>query len=296
MNTSEWKWLTGDGLEMYSKAWEPEQKPRGVVCLVHGVGEHIGRYQSDGEAMAAAGYILAGFDQRGFGRSGGQRGHTPNLEAYLKDIDFFLAEVARRYPALPRFLYGHSMGAILVLAYAPVRQPSLTGVIATSPALKSSVEEQKLKAFLAKVLGRILPTISMKNDIDAQMLSRDPAVANLYTTDTLVHTTVTTGWGKAMLDAIFLAFENAPRFPLPLLLMHGTKDEIAYPSSSLEFAKLAPRDKLTLKIWEGFKHELHTDPEKAEVFKVMVDWLDRQLKAPAGNEETPYEPHSITLT
>jgi alpha-beta hydrolase superfamily lysophospholipase len=78
-----------------------------------------------------------------------------------------------------------------------------------------------------------------------------------------------------MLGAIGLVYENAPRFPLPLLLMHGTKDEIAYPSSSLKFAELARKDKVTLKMWEGFKHELHTDPEKAEVFKVMIDWMNK---------------------
>jgi alpha-beta hydrolase superfamily lysophospholipase len=277
MDTTEWKWKTNDGLEIYSKAWAPTGKAKGVVCLVHGVGEHIGRYQADGEALTGAGYILAGFDQRGFGKSDGQRGHTPNLEAYFDDIDLFLAEVARQYPDQTRFLYGHSMGAILVLAYTPVRLPPVAGIIATDPALKSSVEEQKLKVFLAKGLGKILPTMSMKSDIDAHMLSRDPDVANLYTSDPLVHTTVTTAWGKAMLDAIQLAFENAARFPLPLLLMHGTEDEIAYPSSSLEFAKLAPKDKVTLKMWEGCKHELHTDPEKAEVFKVMIDWLDKHM-------------------
>ncbi len=282
MDTTEWKWKTSDGLEMVSKVWAPMGKAKAVVCLVHGVGEHIGRYQADGQALAEAGYILAGFDQRGFGKSQGQRGHTPNLEAYFADIDLFLAEVAQKYPDLPRFLYGHSMGAVLVLAYTPIRRPALAGVIATGPALHSSVEEQKLKVTLAKVLGQVLPTLSMKSDIDAKMLSRDPAVANLYTTDPLVHTSVTTAWGKAMLDAIQLAFENAPRFPLPLLLMHGTEDAIAYPTSSLEFAKLAPKDKLTLKMWDGCKHELHTDPEKAQVFKVMVDWMEQQLVEEQG--------------
>jgi alpha-beta hydrolase superfamily lysophospholipase len=277
METNEWKWKTKDGLDMYSQAWIPAGKAKGVVCLVHGVGEHIGRYQADGEALAAAGYILAGFDQRGFGRSEGQRGHTPSLEAYFDDIDLFLAETTRKYPDLPCFLYGHSMGGVLVLAYTPLRQPAVAGVIATGPGLKTSIEEQKLKVMLAKLLGNILPTLSMQSGIDANMLSRDPEVANLYTLDPLVHTTITAGWGKSMLKAVQLVFENAPRFPLPLLLMHGTKDEIAYPSSSQIYAELAPKDKLTLKMWEGFKHELHTDPEKAQVFQVMVDWLAKQL-------------------
>ena len=277
MDTTEWKWKTNDGLEMYSKAWLPSGKARGVACLVHGVGEHIGRYQADGEALADGGYILAGFDLRGFGKSGGRRGHTPSLEAYFDDIDLFLAEIARRYPSQPRFLYGHSMGAILVLAYTPLRKPAIAGVIATSPGLKSAIEEQKLKVFLVKLLGNLLPTFTLNSGVDAQLLSRDPKVADEYTNDPLVHPLATTAWGKSMLKGIDLAYENAPRFPLPLLLMHGTKDELDYPRGSQVFAELAPKDKLTLKMWDGFKHELHTDPEKAEVFKVMLEWLDKHL-------------------
>ena len=277
MDTTEWKWKTNDGLEMYSKAWLPSGKARGVACLVHGLGEHIGRYQAAGEALADGGYILAGFDLRGFGKSGGRRGHTPSLEAYFDDIDLFLAEIARRYPSQPRFLYGHSMGAILVLAYTPLRQPAVAGVIATAPGLKSALEEQKLKVFLSKVLGKVTPTLTLNSGIDNNMLSRDPKVAANVDNDPLCHKLVTAAWGKSLLQAIDLVIENAPRFPLPLLLMHGTKDEIAYPRSSQLFAELAPKDKLTLKMWDGFKHELHTDPEKAVVFKVMLEWLDKHL-------------------
>jgi alpha-beta hydrolase superfamily lysophospholipase len=275
METTVWKWKTNDGLEMYSKAWVPSEKAKGVICLIHGVGEHIGRYQADGEALAGAGYTLAGFDIRGFGKSEGRRGHTPSLEVYFDDIDLFLAQIAQRYPGLPRFLYGHSMGGALVLAYTPLRKPKVIGVISTAPSLKSSLEEQKLKVLLAKMMGNLYPTFTLKSGIDAKMLSRDPRVGDEYTNDPLVHPLVSAAWGKAMLSAIDLAFKNASSFPLPLLLMHGTKDEIAYPSSSTSFADLAPKDKVTLKMWEGFKHELHTDPEKAEVFKTMIDWLNK---------------------
>jgi alpha-beta hydrolase superfamily lysophospholipase len=279
MDISEWKWKTSDGLEIYSKAWIPSGNIRGVVCLVHGVGEHIGRYQADGEALSERGYILAGFDQRGFGKSEGRRGHTPSLDAYLNDIDSFLAEVARRYPGQPRFLYGHSMGGILVLAFASLRQPSLAGVIATGPGLKSSIEAQKLKVILVKVLGNVLPTLTMTSGIElqTQLVSRDAQVVDEFTKDPLVHYKITAAWGKSMLEAIDQVYKNAPRFPLPLLLMHGTNDEIAYPRGSQLFAELAPKDKVTLKMWEGFKHELHTDPEKAATFDFMTDWMDQQL-------------------
>ncbi len=278
METTEWKWKTNDGLEMYSKAWLPSGKARAVVCLVHGVGEHIGRYQAVGEALAGAGYILAGFDLRGFGKSEGRRGHTPSLEAYFDDIDSFLVETARCYPDLPRFLYGHSMGGVLVLAYIPVRQPEVIGAIVTAPSLKTALEEQKLKVLLAKLMGNLLPTFTLKSGIDSQLLSRDPKVSDEYTKDPLVHPLVTTAWGKSMLKGIDLAYENAPRFPLPLLLMQATKDEIAYPRGSQLFADLAPKDKVTLKMWEGFKHELHTDPEKGEVFKTMIAWMEKHLE------------------
>ena len=275
MKTTEWKWKTKDGLEMYSKAWQPDGKSRGVVCIIHGVGEHIGRYHFDGEALSEAGYTVAGFDQRGFGQSQGQRGHTPSLEAYFDDIDKFLAEVAHRYPGQTRFLYGHSMGGILVLAYTPVRKPEVAGVIATGPGLKTSLEKQKVKVVMAKVLGKLLPTLSLKSGVPADLISRDLDEVEKYKHDPLVHPIVSTSWGKEMLRAIGIVYDNAPHFPLPLLLMHGGNDEVAYPSSSTTFAELAPKDKVTLMIWDGFKHELHTDPEKAGVFKVMVDWLNQ---------------------
>lgn len=278
MEKIEWKWKTNDGLEMYSQAWLPAGKVKGVVCLVHGVGEHIGRYEPDGEALGAAGYLLAGFDQRGFGRSEGVRGHTPSLKAYLDDIDLFLAEIMQRFPNIPRFLYGHSMGGILVLAYTPLRNPAIAGVIATGPGLKTSIEKQKIKVMLAKLMGKLLPTLTMDSGVDTPLICRDPKVVENYIHDPLVHRWVTASWGKSMLEGIKIAYEKAPAFPLPLLLMHGTKDEVAYSTGSQKFADLAPKDKVTLRMWDGFMHELHTDPEKAEVFKVMIDWLNENIQ------------------
>lgn len=277
MDKIEWKWKTSDGLEMYSQAWLPEGKAKGVVCLVHGLGEHSGRYAADGEALTGAGYILAGFDLRGFGKSEGILGHTPSLEAYLDDIDLFLAEIAQRYTNLPRFLYGSSMGGVLVLAYSPLRKPAIAGVIAIAPGLISAIEKQKSKVILAKVMGRLVPTLSKDSGLETSLLCRDPEMVEDFINDPLVHRRVTTSWALSMFKAIRIAFENASSFPSPLLLMHGTKDEIAYPIGSQKFANLATKDKVMLKMLEGFMHELHEDPEKAEVFKIMIDWLNTNL-------------------
>jgi alpha-beta hydrolase superfamily lysophospholipase len=276
VETTEWNWFTSDGFQIYSKTWIPLLEPKAVVCVLHGVGEHIGRYEPDGEALARAGYIVAGFDQRGFGRSGGRRGHTPSLEAYFDDIDRFLHEISQRYPGIPQFIYGMSMGAILVLAYTPVRNPAVVGVIAAAPGLKNSLEEQRLKVLLTRLLGQLLPTLTFESGVDPQEVCRDPQVNDAYCKDPLVHSKVTTAWGRAMLQALDLVGKNAPHFPLPLLLLHGTDDSIAYPKGSQAFAVLAPKDKVTLKMWEGFKHELHTDPENTEVFEAMIQWMESQ--------------------
>jgi alpha-beta hydrolase superfamily lysophospholipase len=278
METFEWKWKTNDGLEIYSRTWLPAGTVKGVVCLVHGVGDHIGRYEADAEALTGAGYILAGFDLRGFGKSEGIRGHTPSLEMYLEDIDLFLAEITHRYPNKPCFLYGHSMGGLLVLDFVSVRKPAISGVIATGPGLKTAIETQKIKVFLAKVLGNMFPTLSMDSGLDTHLISRDSAVVENAINDPLVHRKVTASWGKSMLEAVRIALENASTFPSPLFLMHGTEDKIAFPDGSQKFANLAPKDIVTLKMWDGFKHELHTEPEKAEVFQVMIDWLNENLQ------------------
>lgn len=277
MKCREWHWKTSDNLKIYSKIWEPECTIKGVICLVHGVGEHIGRYQGDAEALTAEGYILAGFDQRGFGKSEGLPGYTPSIEAYFNDINSFLFGIREQYPRDPFFLYGNSMGGILVLSYTSVRHPSVKGVIVTSPGLETALGKQTFKVFLVKLLGKVYPTFTFDNGIDTRMLSRDPKISDEYASDPLVHPRITIGWGNAMLNAIDLVFENASRFPVPILLMHGTSDTIAYPRGTRFFAEHAPKGKVTLKWWDNFKHELHTDPQKAEVFKMMTTWLDRLL-------------------
>ncbi len=156
MKTFEWEWKSFDGLTMFARGWEPDGAPKAVVCLVHGHGEHVGRYAHVGAAFAAAGYALLGFDLRGHGKSGGARGHTPSLEAYFNDIDDFLREVAARFPSAPRFLYGHSLGGLLSLSYSLTRKVNARGMIITSPGLRTAIHEQKAKVVaLAVRLGLV---------------------------------------------------------------------------------------------------------------------------------------------
>lgn len=267
---------SNDDLDLFCQGWLPETSPKAVICLVHGLGEHSGRYAHVAEFFNLAGYAVIGFDLRGHGKSDGQRGHAPSFEAFMQDIDRLFEETNHRFPDLPRFLYGHSLGGVLVLNYALRRKPSVRGVIATSSGLRTALEDQKVKVTLAKVLGTLFPTGSLPSGLDPATLSRDPSVVTAYRTDPLVHDAISFGMGKYLLEAIRWAFEHAAEFPVPLLLVHGTQDVLAFPSGSQDFAARVPGD-CTLKLWEDLYHETHNEPEKAQVLEFTRQWLDARL-------------------
>ncbi|SRR5581483_7692968 len=276
MKTFESGWESKNGIKFFLRGWEPDKTPKAVVCLVHGLGEHTGRYAHVGEAFAQAGYVLTGFDLRGHGKSGGPRGHVPSFEALMQDIDRFIEITAKRYPNLPRFLYGHSLGGILVLNYALRRKPDVVGVISTAAGLRTALEEQKFKVLMARVLGTLMPSVALASGLDPKTLSRDPKVVQAYVDDPLNHDRLTLGFGKTMLSVLPWTFEHAHEFPVPLLIMHGGGDMLGYPKGSQEFASRVPQN-CTLKIWDGLYHEIHNEPEKATVLKTMVEWMDGQL-------------------
>lgn len=280
MKSFEDKWQDREGITFFLRGWEPEAgKPKALVVLVHGLGEHTARYAHVGKALTRAGYALVGFDLRGHGKSGGPRGHASSLEAYMQDIRQFLSLMEQRYPALPPFLYGHSLGGLLALAYAIQYGAGLKGVIATGPALRSSLQEQRAKIAVVRLLGLLVPAMTLQSGLDAATVSRDVAVVEAYRKDPLVHDSTSLGFGKAALNAIDLCFARARDFPAPLLLMHGTGDKINYFSGSEDFARLANeagRD-VTLRLWNDLYHEIHNEPEKEEVFQFMIEWLDKHL-------------------
>jgi len=279
MKTFELKWDGNDGIKFFMQGWEPDSDSKALLVLIHGLGEHTGRYVHVGKVMTDAGYALVGFDLRGHGKSGGARGHSSSLDTYMQDIRQFFRLMTQRYPNIPHFLYGHSLGGLLSLSYAIQYNEELKGVIVTGAALRSSLQEQKTKIAIAKLIGSFLPAMTIQSGLDPRTISRDQKVVDAYVSDKLVHYSTSFGFGKAALSAIDLCFERAGEFAIPLLIMHGTGDKLTYPSGSEDFARLAGEagNAVTLKLWDGLYHELHNEPEKAEVFKFMTEWLDKQL-------------------
>jgi acylglycerol lipase len=280
MKSFESTWKGTDGTGFFMQGWEPENgKPRAVIALIHGLGEHTGRYAHIGNALTGSGYALIGFDLRGHGKSEGARGHFPSLHVIMEDIRQLFQQITRLHPETPQFLYGHSLGALLALAYALQHSSALKGVIATGAGLRSPLEEQKAKIALVKSLGSLLPGLIIPSGLDPNTISRDPDVVKKYVADPLVHDRASLGFGKASLAAIELCFSGAKEFHHPLLIMHGTKDVLCYPSGSEEFARLAREGgaDVNLKLWDGLHHEIHNEPEQTEVFRTMINWLDAHL-------------------
>lgn len=280
MKTFQDQWEDKDGTKFFMQGWEPENaNPKALVLLVHGLGEHTARYAHVGKALTDAGYALASFDLRGHGKSGGARGHASSLDAYMQDIRQFVRLMEKRYPNLPHFMYGHSLGGLLTLAYSIQYGKHLRGVLVTGPGLRSSLQEQKAKVAMVRLLGSVLPTMTVQSGLDAATVSRDTAIVETYKNDPLIHYSTSLGFGKAALSAVDLCFARAGDFPVPLLMIHGKADKIAYSSGSEEFARLvsATGQDVTLKLWDDLYHEVHNEPEKEEVFQYMIAWLDRYL-------------------
>ena len=276
MKSFESSWENKDGTKFFVQGWEPDAKPKAVVCLVHGHGEHVGRYAHVGDAFSKAGYALVGYDERGHGKTTGARGHVPSYDAMMDDISDFLAMMEKRYPGLPVFLYGHSMGGNQVINFALRRKPDLKGVIATGPWLKLAFDPPAMQVFLGRTMNNIAPGFTQKSGLETAALSHDQKVVDAYVADSLVHDKISARLFVSMYESGLWALDHAAEFSLPLLLMHGTADRLTSWQASREFAQRAGKN-VTWCAWDGFYHEIHNEPEKVEVLKTMVDWMDERL-------------------
>jgi alpha-beta hydrolase superfamily lysophospholipase len=265
-----------DGIKLYAQHLAPEAEPKAVICLLHGLGEHSARYSHVIRALTQAGYALITFDLRGHGRSGGPRGHTPSSDSFLYDIDRLLAEAGRRYPGKPCFIYGHSLGGLLALFYTLRRKPELAGVVTTGAGLKTPLIKQKLKVIFAKTFARVYPTMTLPTGLDPALLSHDPQVVKAYRDDPWVHDKASLAMASSSIQAIEWTMERAAEFAHPLFMLHGTDDQLTYPSGSQEFAQQV-RGACTLRLWDGLYHEMHNEPEGDQVIGEIIQWLDHQL-------------------
>ena len=253
--------------------WTPPDTPRGVIVVLHGVGEHGGRYEAVAEQFNKAGYVVTAMDFRGHGLSSGRRGDA-RLEPTLGDIDRLLEQETSRLKAEGVFLYGHSLGGLVAFLYGLDRQPKIDGVVVTGPPFRTVVrDEQPLKVLAARTIGRLLPSLAVPSGLPTERLNRDPAVRAAYEADPLVHDRATAGFALDSIRAMDRVLAEAKRFPLPLLIAHGGADTINLLSGSEAVADRVVGD-CTLKVYDGVYHAVEHEPECERIIADTIEWMD----------------------
>jgi alpha-beta hydrolase superfamily lysophospholipase len=279
MTVAEEQTFTGaDGVELYSSCWRPRGEARAVIALVHGVGEHAGRYSTLVTHLTAAGFAVCGFDHRGHGRSPGRRGHIGSWAEYREDVRAFLARTGKQFPDRPMFLYGHSLGALIVAEFVIAYPGSeVAGLIVSGiPLQPTGVAKPHLVA-LARVLSRVWPTLTVSLGVDGKKLSRDKEVVRDYDEDPLVHHVGSMRWGAETLAAIDRVRSGAAAIRLPTLILHGGDDKVNSVEGSKElFEKISSADKKLL-IYAGGAHEPHNDIDRDKVALDVEEWLNEHL-------------------
>ena len=253
----------------------PGEGIKAIILMVHGLGEHIMRYSMWADFFNNEGIGFTGVDLPGHGQSDGKRGHIKSYNLVYEMIDILLKECKKTFPGIPVFLYGQSLGGGMVLNYIINKDPDIRGAIVTSPWLKLAFEPEKSKIKLASFMKNVLPALSQQSALVVDHLSSDKEVAKDYVNDPLVHGKISVSLIHEAFSAASKALENASRLKTPLLLMHGSDDQICSHGGSREFA--AKTKMAELKIWARGYHELHNELFKEEVFDYIIEWIKTRL-------------------
>ena len=257
---------------VFFQSWIPSQKPSALLILIHGFGEHSSRYATHfAEFYNNENIGILTFDLPGHGKSSGKKGHIAEPAVLLEIIDKMIKEAKEKYPLTPIFLYGHSFGGEVTLWYTLVRTPPVNGIIVTAPLIGPKEAVPQLKLILAEVMDKVLPSFSLDNGIDVNLLSRDPEIVKQYISDPLVHNKISAKSGMFVINRGQWILDNAQENRNQILVMVGKGEGVVNKEAIDKFCRSAPS--ITYKVWPNLFHELHNEPEKKEIFEYTLKWI-----------------------
>jgi len=259
--------------KLYWKSWLPDGQVKAVILVAHGLGEHINRYTNLVSNVVPLGYAVYGVDHQGHGKSEGTRVFVDRFQTYINDFKTFTDMVRKENAGKKTVLYGHSMGGLIAVCYALQYQSDLDGLIISAPAIKAGESITGATIVMAKVLSAISPKMGVQQ-LPSDTLSHDKAVVEAYDNDPLVYRgKVTARLGAEMLSLMSKVEVQLPSITLPMLILQGSDDRLVNQAGArILYEKAGSKDK-TLKIYEGFYHEVHNEPGNARVFADMEAWL-----------------------
>lgn len=245
-----------------------------TIIVVHGLGEHSGRYEHLMEYFDGTGISFFLFDNRGHGKSTGPRGHVSGFHEYLDDLGFFVRMVREEQKeGEDIFLLGHSMGGVIVANYLIQRDAFFTGAVLSGPAFRPGAKIHFLKKKAGNIFSRYLPAFSMRTGLNPDHLSHDSRVIREYKSDNLVHKKASARWYTSFIAAGEFAVQQAGAISCPLLILHGGDDMLAALSGSEEFFLNVRAKESELRVFDGFFHEIFNELEKEKVFQAMAGWM-----------------------
>ena len=250
-----------DGETRMTRTWFADVAWASVLIL-HGLGEHSGRYEEVGEQLANAGVEVRSFDLPGFGASSGTRAYVESFDWFLDALEEELSHLAGQ-----RYILGHSLGGLISYRYAVSFRPQPDGYILSAPALGANAPAWQRKA--APILAKLAPKLLLPNPIKGEQLSRNPEVGEQYFSDPLVHTSATAALG-AELFATIKASQPVQPMNLPTLIIHGGSDTLVPPTASVPLGEL---DGVRRTLYPTLRHELFNEPEGPEVVADVISWM-----------------------
>lgn len=269
---------TSDNLNIHTVHWATPDTPKAIVIIVHGFGEHIGRYQHVAEHLVANDYAVYGLDHRAHGKSEGEpRAYFNSFDDPVNDLSTYFDQIKAKHPHHKVFMLGHSMGSLITLLFTLKRQRELAGVISSGTPINLDEQISPMLARIAQFIGRFLPKMPAVK-LDAKLLSHDPQVVLDYTQDPLVYQGATRiHMADEMMKEGQRVREEIIQLRIPMLVLHGGADGICPPSGSQTlFDKVGSPDK-GLKIYENLYHEILNEPEKEQILADIITWLNDRV-------------------
>ena len=265
------------GLDVYHRCWLPAAEPKAVLLVVHGWAEHSGRYMNIVDHFVPRGYAVCALDHRGHGRSEGKRGYVERFPNYLCDLKTFFDLIRGEYGGKKIFLVGHSMGGTIATAYTVQYQHEFDGLLLSGASLMLGSSLSSALIPFARLLSLLLPRLGI-TVLDASAISQDPAVVDAYVNDPLVYRgKITCRFGAEMIMTLRKLPSEIHKITLPVLIMHGTADRLGDPAGSrMLYERVSSEDK-TLKLYDGFHHEIFNEPGHQQVMADMEAWLEAHL-------------------
>lgn len=266
----------GDNLAVQDWPLPEGLRLRGVVVLVHGLGEHAWRYNHVARCLNEWGFAVRGYDQYGHGESGGVRGAIPSPLRLVEDLaDIVESTRMRMDEGVPLIVLGHSMGGLVASAFAASRRRGVDGLILSSPALDPGLNI--IQKMLLAVLPRIVPNLAVNNGLNPDYISHDPAVVAAYKNDPRVHDRISGRLARFIAEGGPWVLERASQWKVPTLLMYAGADRLVNPAGSRAFAQAAPKDVVTVRCFDNLYHEIFNELEAEPVFETLKQWLDARF-------------------